>query len=124
MDSAGYQASIFNYCDEEKMLFTISGRKDRSVWTSLNDIKDNEWEILSKKEKISEFVHSMNGTDNAFRMIVVKKDITPILPTLEGYISEEVMKQHRDEMYYCIATNDNDLTAKEIVKLHRQRGET
>ncbi|MDQ7060311.1 MAG: IS1380 family transposase [Sulfurimonas sp.] len=124
IDSAGYQASIFNYCDKEEMLFTISGRKDRSVWSSINDIKDDEWETLSKKEKISEFFHTMNGTNNAFRMIVVKKDITPILPTLEGYISDEVMQQHKDEMYYCIATNDNDLTAKEIVKLHRQRGET
>ncbi len=124
IDSAGYQADIFNYCDKEEILFTISGRKDSSVWTSINDIQDDEWETLSKREKISEFVHTMNGTDNAFRMIVVKKDITPILPTLEDYISDEVMQQHKDEMYYCIATNDNNLTAKEIVKLHRQRGET
>jgi len=123
-DSASYQADIFNYCDKENILFTISGRKDSSVWNSINTIKDEEWETLSKREKISEFFHTMNDTDNAFRMIVVKKDITPILPTLEGYISEEVMEQYKDEMYYCIATNDNDLSAKEIVKLHRQRGET
>ena len=57
-------------------------------------------------------------------MIVIKKDITPILPTLEGYIDPEVLAKHQDEMYYYIATNDNDLTPQEIVKLHRQRGET
>jgi len=34
------------------------------------------------------------------------------------------MMQHQDEIYYCIATNDNDLTLAEIIKLHRQRGET
>ena len=124
IDSAGYQAAVFNHCDKEQMLFTISGRKDSSVWASINEIQDSEWERLSKKEQISEFFHTMKDTDNAFRMIVVKKDITPILPTMEGYISDEVMKQHRDEMYYCIATNDNNLTAVEIVKLHRQRGET
>ena len=124
IDSAGYQAALFNYCDKEKMLFTISGRKDTSVWNGINDIRDDAWETLSKKETISEFYHTMDDTDNAFRMIVVKKDITPILPTLEGYISEEVMQQHKDEMYYCIATNDNKLTAIEIVRLHRQRGET
>ncbi len=66
----------------------------------------------------------MQDTDNAFRMIVIKKDITPTLPTLEGYIGDEVMMQHQDEIYYCIATNDNDLTPEEIIKLHRQRGET
>jgi len=32
--------------------------------------------------------------------------------------------QHQDEIYYCIATNDNDLSPEEIIKLHRQRSET
>ena len=54
----------------------------------------------------------------------IKKDITPILPTLEKYISDEVMMQYQDEIYYCIATNDNDLSPEEIIKLHRQRGDT
>ena len=49
---------------------------------------------------------------------------TITLPTLEGYIGDEVMMQYQDEIYYCIATNDNDLTPQEIIKLHRQRGET
>jgi len=66
----------------------------------------------------------MQDTDNAFRMIAIKKDITPTLPTLEGYIGDEVMMQHQDEIYYCIATNDNNLTPSEIIKLHRQRAET
>jgi uncharacterized protein YktB (UPF0637 family) len=57
-------------------------------------------------------------------MIVIKKDITPILPTMEEYISDEVMMQYQDEIYYCIATNDNNLSSEEIIKLHRQRGET
>ena len=43
---------------------------------------------------------------------------------MEEYISDEVMMQHQDEIYYCIATNDNDLTPQEIIKLHRQRGDT
>ena len=124
IDSAGYQASIFNHCDKEEMLFTISGRKDKSVWASINAIKEDDWETLSKREKISEFIHTMNDTDNAFRMIVVKKDITPVLTGMESCIPEEVKEQQKDEMYYCVATNDNDLTAIEIVKLHRQRGET
>ena len=124
IDSAGYQAAIFNHCDKEEMLFTISGRKDKSVWASINAIKEDDWETLSKREKISEFIHTMNDTDNAFRMIVVKKDITPVLTGMESCIPEEVKEQQKDEMYYCVATNDNDLTAIEIVKLHRQRGET
>jgi len=124
IDSAGYQASIFNYCDKENIFFTITAKKNKSVFESIKSIKDDEWTDFSKREKIAEFTHTMQDADNAFRMIVIKKDTTPTLPTMEEYISDEVMMQHQDEIYYCIATNDNDLTPAEIIKLHRQRGET
>jgi len=124
IDSAGYQASIFNHCHQEEILFTITAKKNKNVFDSIKSIKDDEWQQFTKREKISEFTHTMQDTENAFRMIVIKKDITPTLPTMEEYISDEVMMQHQDEIYYCIATNDNDLTPEEIIKLHRQRGET
>ena len=123
-DSASYQANIFNYCDEKNILYTVTAKKNRSMFNSIKSIKNEEWQTFSKREKIAEFTHTMQDTNNAFRMIVIKKDITPTLPTLEGYISDEVMMQHQDEIYYCIATNDNDLAPQEIIKLHRQRGET
>jgi len=123
-DSASYQADIFNYCEKKDILFTVTAKKNKNVFDSIKSIKDKEWQTFSKREKIAEFTHTMQDTDNAFRMIVIKKDITPTLPTLEGYIGDEVMMQHQDEIYYCIATNDNDLSPEEIIKLHRQRGET
>ena len=125
-DSASYQADVFNYCDKEegKILFTITAKKDRSVFKSIQSIEDKDWKQLSRREKVSEFIHTMNNTNNAFRMIVIKKDITPMLPTMEDYISDKVMMQYEDEIYYCIATNDNDLSPEEIIKMHRQRAET
>lgn len=123
-DSASYQADIFNHCTKENILFTVTAKKDKKVFDAIKDIKDDEWQHFSKREKVAEFIHTMADTDNAFRMIVIKKDITPMLPTLDGYIDDKVMMQHKDEIYYCIATNDNDLTPQEIIKLHRQRGET
>jgi len=124
IDSAGYQASIFNHCDKENMLFTVTAKKNKNVFDSIKDIKDDAWQQYSKREEVAEFTHTMQDTDSAFRMIVIKKNITPTLPTMEKYISDEVMMQYQDEIYYCIATNDNDLTPQEIIKLHRQRGET
>jgi len=123
-DSASYQAELFNYCEEKNILFTVTAKKNKSMFNSIKSIKDEVWQTFSKREKIAEFTHTMQDTNNAFRMIVIKKDITPTLPTLEEYISDEVMMQHQDEIFYCIATNDNDLTQEEIIKLHRQRGET
>jgi len=123
-DSASYQASIFNYCEDKNILFTVTAKKNKNVFESIKSIKDKEWQTFTSREKIAEFTHTMQDTDEAFRMIVIKKDITPVLPTMDGYISDEVMMEHQDEIYYCIATNDNDLTPREIIKLHRQRGET
>ena len=123
-DSASYQADILNYCQEQKILFTLTAKKNKNVFESIKSIKDKEWQAFTKREKVAEFTHTMQDTDEAFRMIVIKKDITPTLPTMQEYISDEVMMQYQDEIYYCIATNDNDLTPKEIIKLHRQRGET
>jgi hypothetical protein len=123
-DSASYQAQIFNYCDKENIKFTISGQKDRSVMYGIANIKDDAWERLSDNEQISEFIHTMGKTDNAFRMIVVKKSITPTLPTTGEHLSKEIKDKNIEEMYYTIATNDNTLTPTEIVKLHRQRGDS
>jgi len=124
IDSAGYQAKIFNYCDEKKIKFTVSGRLDSSVKYEIEQIDSTTWKKLSSKEQVAEFYHTMNGTDNSFRMVVVKKDITPILPTLEEILTDDEKLQYAKELYYCIATNDNDLTPQEVIKLHRQRGET
>lgn len=123
-DSASYQATIFNHCDKENILFTVTAKKNKNVFDSIKSIGDKAWQAFSKREKVAEFMHTMCDADNAFRMIVIKKDITPTLPTLEGYIGDEVMMQYQDEIYYCIATNDNNLAPQEIIKLHRQRGET
>ncbi len=123
-DSASYQASIFNHCDTENILYTVTAKKSKTMFDSIYEIEDSKWKQFTQREKVFEFIHSMQDTDNAFRVIVIKEDITPTLPTLEEYISDEVMAQHEDEIYYCIATNDNNSTQEEIIKLHRQRGET
>jgi len=123
-DSASYQADIFNYCQDKNILFTVTAKKNKNVFDSIKNIKEEEWQTFSKREKVAEFIHTMQDTKEAFRMIVIKKDITPILPTLQDYISDEVMMQYQDEIYYCIATNDNNLSSEEIIKLHRQRAET
>ena len=123
-DSASYQAEIFNYCDDEKILFTVSGQKDKSVMYEIDNIKADQWERLNDKEQVAEFIHTMTKADNAFRIIVIRKDITPVLPTIDEYLSKEAKEKLKEEMYYTIATNDTELDAKEILRLHRQRGET
>ena len=75
-------------------------------------------------DAIIKYLHKMGETKNAFKMIVVKKDITPMFKELEEILTDEEKAQYYKELYYCIATNDDDLTPKEIIKLHRGTKET
>ena len=126
IDSAGYQAKIFNYCDEQNIKFTISAPLDKSIQYAISQVEHNDWKQLgnSKIEKVADTIHTMTDTENAFRLLIVKKDITPMFTELEEILTDDQKAQYYQEMHYCIATNDNDLTAEEIIKLHRQRGET
>lgn len=66
----------------------------------------------------------MTKTNKAFRVIVIKRNITPMLPNLEDVLTDEEKAQYHKERFYVIATNNNELSLKEIIKLYRQRGET
>jgi len=122
-DSASYQADIFNYCEDNNIKFIISAPLNESIKNSIDNMSEYSWDNFSRYEQISEFIHTMNNTNNAFRVIVVKKNITPMLPHIEEYLTNEQKLQYAKIYYHCIATNDNNLTAKEVVEFYRQRGD-
>ena len=129
-DAASYQVSLFNYCNTKKITYVIGGRLDHNVLQMIKQVTDwkpsdtKEGKAHHLKEEVAEFLHTMNGTDHAFRLIVVKKTATPILHGLEQFLSEEELLLLASERYSVIATNDQDMTPEEIVHFYRQRGDT
>lgn len=130
-DSASYQAKLFDYCEENHIIYTIGANLDRSVYTNINAIK--EWEILQTKEgaahhlkeEVAEFIHTMQDTHHAFRMIVVKKTVTPVLPGLWDILSIGEKLDLAREHYHVIATNaDESMSAQDVVMFYRKRGDT
>jgi len=129
-DAASYQAALFNYCDKNNITYVIGGHLDQRVLASIQKI--TAWKPLKTKkgtahhlkEEVAEFIHTMNGTDHAFRLIVVKKTATPILHGLEQFLSKEELLLLASERYSVIATNDQEMEAEEIVYFYRQRGDT
>ena len=129
-DAASYQAALFNYCNANKITYVIGAHLDNSVWTTIQEIKG--WKLFERKEGVAhrlkeevvEFIHTMNGTDHAFRIIAVKKTATPILHGLEQFLSKEELLSLASERYSVIATNDQEMEAEEIVHFYRQRGDT
>jgi len=130
-DSASYQHTLFDYCEAHNITYTIGAHLDSAVLENINEIQ--EWKRMTLKqgtahclkEEVAEFIHVMNNSDNAFRLIVVKKQITPMLPTLEEILSEEEKLKYAKEHYSVIATNaDESMSAEDIVKFYRKRGDS
>ena len=131
-DSASYQHALFDYCEANHITYTIGARLDNRVLEGIDEI--TQWEPIQEtkgkdhhlKEEVAEFWHTMHKSQHAFRLIVVKKSITPMLPGIWEMLSEEEKLALARERYSVIATNaDPDtMPAKEIVQFYRKRGDT
>jgi hypothetical protein len=108
-DSASYQASIFNYCEEKGIKFAIGADLDEGVQKSIGTIKADKWEAYGDGQ-IAETIHSMNKTDKAFRLIVIRH-------ATQGEMFGETRYR-----YTVIGSNRRE-NAKETVKWYNQRGE-
>jgi hypothetical protein len=110
-DSASYQARVINFCFDHQMLFTITADKDEAVMVAIKGIKGGEWQPYEGDREIAETVHTMNNTKEAFRLIVQRwRKLQGELFNPDPYC------------YHVIATNREE-SAKEVVKLHNQRGQ-
>ncbi|BAF71957.1 conserved hypothetical protein [Sulfurovum sp. NBC37-1] len=70
-------------------------------------------------------MHTMSHTNHAFRMIVVKKTVTPILPEIWDMLSIEEKLDLAREHYHVIATNAAEsMSAQDVVVFYRKRGDT
>ena len=88
-DSASYQANIFNYCDTNDVLYAIGGQLDSATLKLIRKLDDSDFKQLlgQDRQSVAEVIHTMNHTDNAFRLIVVKKTVTPVLPGIWEMLS-------------------------------------
>ena len=71
LGSAGYQADLFNYCEQTGKTFAIGGRLDAPTLKVINAIPGDAWKQYPDCA-LAETLHSMNDTDQAFRLIVVR----------------------------------------------------
>ena len=69
-DSAFYQARVINFCFEHNTLFTITADQDKSVKENIKAVKEEAWQPYQGDRQIAETIHTMNGTKEAFRLIV------------------------------------------------------
>jgi hypothetical protein len=111
-DSAGYQAAIVNYCEDEDILFAIGADLDAAVKNAIKAIPESDWKEYGGNGHIAETVHSMGETKKAFRLIIVRR---PVQLALDGKVEET-------ERYKAIATNRTGHPEADLA-WYNQRGE-
>ena len=110
-DSAGYQASVINYCQAEGIWFAIGADLDEAVVRAIKAISGPEWRAYQNGQ-IAETVHCMNKSKQAFRLVVIRR---PVQGDLFG-------GQPATEKYTAIATNRTE-SLEQVIKWYNQRGE-
>ncbi len=105
LDSAGYQADIFNYCEDTGKTFAVGGRLDASTQKTIDAIPDDAWKQYADCA-LAETLHSMNNTDKAFRLVVVKylrrpncSTTSPVTTSLPATAATLVWYRSRGEVF-------------------------
>ena len=108
LDSAGYQADIFNHCEETNKTFAIDGRIDKPTLQAIESLPDTAWNHYADAD-IAESLHCMADTKKSFRLIVIKYN-------WQADLFNDPPK------YHVIASNRQE-SAESTVVWYRQRGE-
>jgi len=111
-DSAAYQAEVINYCQEKGIGFAIGADLDKAVVATIEAVKDEDWQPY-QNGYIAETVHSMEKTEEAFRLVVIRRP----------YQGKMFCEAEATEKYTAIASNGEG-SAQEVVAWYNQRGES
>ena len=116
-DSAAYQAAILNYYSRPGRSFTITADLDGAVKREIQNLPETAWtpyrtpEGITSDREIADTVHTLKGTKQAFRLIVLRwPNPQPNLFEASRY------------GYHAVATNREEAAAPVIWK-HNQRGQ-
>ena len=117
-DSAAYQAEVINHYSLPGRSFSITADLDVAVKREIGNLPEAAWQAyrtadgLATDREIAETVHSMNGTEQAFRLIVLRwPNPQPNLFAADRY------------GYHAVATNRQE-AARVVIWKHNQRGES
>lgn len=118
-DSAGYQAEVVNYLNQEEVRYTITVKKDAAIQEALKRIPENAWKPgrdrygIRTGREYAEFIHTMNESKHAFRVVVQRWE--PV---------QRDLFEHSDQYFYHgIATNfgEEEKSSEEVIWWHNER---
>jgi hypothetical protein len=116
-DSAAYQAAILNHYSQPGRSFSITADLDAAVKREIQNLPEAAWQAYRTADdratdrQIAQTVHTMNDTEQAFRLIVLRwPNPQPSLFESSPYC------------YHAVATN-REGPASEAIWKHNRRGQ-
>lgn len=110
-DSAAYQATIFNWCEETGKVFAIGADQDIAVKAAIRAIPKGDWKTFRDGE-IAETIHCMNKTNKAFRLIVMRRPR-----------DQDLFEEQSPWRYHAIASNRENEDAAATMEWYSKRGD-
>ena len=103
---------MINYCQQKGIEFAIGADLDKGVVATIEALKDEDWQPY-QNGYIAETVHSMEKTEEAFRLVVIRRP----------YQGKMFCEAEATGKYTAIASNGEG-SAQEVVAWYNQRGES
>jgi len=120
-DSAWYQAGLLDFCEEHGYDFCIGADRDEAVQQAMMTIGEGAWQRINVpsdpgdteeyvREWAAETVHTLNNSEHAYRLIVIRKE------------------RRQDDLFegpytYHVLITNMDLPLEEQIAWYRQRGQ-
>jgi hypothetical protein len=112
-DSAAYQFSIINFCEDNDIKYAIGADLDKAVVALIKNIPEQDWRPYKDGSYITETVHSMNKTEKAFRLIIIKRP----------YQMNLFNKKEDPKVKYVVVATNRELKAEDVIQWYNKRGE-
>jgi hypothetical protein len=116
-DSAAYQAAVISHYTRPGRSFTITADLDAAVKREIQNLPESAWtpyrtqDGMATDRQIAETVHTMQGTEQAFRLIVLRwPNPQPNLFEASAWC------------YHAVATNREE-SASDVIWKHNGRGQ-
>jgi hypothetical protein len=120
-DSAWYQAGLMDFCADKGYGFCIGADRDEAVNQAIQGIADDPWQRIDLcsdpadpepyvREWASETVHTLNGSAQSYRLLVIRKE----------RLQDDLL--YGPYAYQALITN-MDLPLEEQIAWYRRRGQ-
>jgi hypothetical protein len=121
-DSAGYQARLMNYLNSGGKRYTITAVQDVAVNGLIEGIEEKAWKTVKRRDGLesdrqyAERIHSMNGTDHSFRL-VIQRWVNP---------QQDLFEETEKYCYHVVATNylNEEKDGQEVIWWHNGRSDS